>query len=197
MLDIVHHQIGQRTHVGGHQGNALGAECLQTVDQGACRSHHGGQALVGARHRRKIALDLPVIAPAHRHDGDQARRAHHVHAGIRQFGRAAQTFLVHGLQFFLRHLVHAHAAGMKGEALRMLRLAGAQHGRDLRFHRGVGTRHDLADAESAGHGNVLPQDSVKGNPGVLHHLGKALVVSAHGTRHFSRARRPGLEAEAG
>src|SRR6218665_209212 len=67
----------------------------------------------------------------------------------RRVAGASGVVGVHRGQFFLGHLLHPHAAGMEGAAFRLEALARAQDGRDLGLHCGVGTRHDLADAEGA------------------------------------------------
>ena len=62
-----------------------------------------------------------------------------------------------------RHDVHSHAARMKGEPLGRNGLARAKHRRELRFHRGIGARHDLADAKGprgAGARLTVPRHSV-------------------------------------
>jgi hypothetical protein len=60
---------------------------------------------------------------------------------------AQRSLQVHRRQFFLRHLVHAHSARMKGEAFGADALAGPQHRGDFGFHRRIGVGHDLLDAK--------------------------------------------------
>ena len=55
-------------------------------------------------------------------------------------------FGIHRLEFFLRHLLHPHAAGMKGEAFRLNGFARAQHGGDFGLHCGVGAGDNLPDS---------------------------------------------------
>ena len=65
----------------------------------------------------QFALHVAAMAELHRHDGLEARRAHHVDPGVGLFRGAAQTLAIHRLELLFRHLVHAHPAGMEGEAL--------------------------------------------------------------------------------
>ncbi|MNN82166.1 hypothetical protein D3C81_1990710 [compost metagenome] len=89
-----------------------------------------------------------MVATAHRHDGNQTGIAEHIDAGIAELQRATVRFGIHGGQLFLLDRLHAHAAGMERETLRAHQLAGGQHGGDLGFHGGVGTRDDLTDPEN-------------------------------------------------
>jgi len=94
-----------------------------------------------------------VVTVPHGHDGHQAGITQHVDLRIAELERAAVAFGIHRRQFVLLHGLHAHAAGMEGEAVvRADLLVGQQHGRHFGFHRGVGARHDLADAVGLAHG---------------------------------------------
>jgi hypothetical protein len=145
VFDVVDHHARQRFHIRSDDGHTLGPHGLQAFDQGAGAGNDRRGQAVGHRDFMQAALRLAVITPAHAHDGDQAGVTHDVHARIRQLKRAAVGVAVHRGQLFLRDRLHAHAAGMKREALGQHPLARAQHGRDFRFHGGVGTGHDQPD----------------------------------------------------
>jgi hypothetical protein len=117
------------------------------MDEGAGAGDHGGFGAVGARDAGQPRFGFAVVALAHAHDGDEAGVAEHVDAGIGEFERTAVGIAVHGLELVLGHLLHPHAARMKGEALGLDAFAGPEHRRDFGFHGGVRARDDLADAE--------------------------------------------------
>jgi hypothetical protein len=77
----------------------------------------GRGGAVAGRALGQAGLRDAVVALAHGHDGHQAGIAQHVHARIAQLQRAAVAFGIHGGQLFLHHLLHAHAAGVEGEAV--------------------------------------------------------------------------------
>src|SRR6478735_8570135 len=116
------------------------------MDQGAGAGYDGGGCVILPSDAMKSRLGFPVIALAHAHDRDQAGVTEHVDTRIRQLQRAAIGIAVHRCEFLLGHLLHPHAAGVKGETLRLDALARPEHRRNLRLHRGVGARYDLTDA---------------------------------------------------
>ncbi|MNY15006.1 hypothetical protein D3C86_1481980 [compost metagenome] len=146
VLDVVHHQFGQGFHVGCYQGDAPGAQHLEAVDQGAGAGDDAGFGFVVAHHLAQARLGFTVVAASHRHDSHQAGIAQYINPGVGQLEGATVGLGVHGGQLFFLHMLHAHARGVVGEAFRADQLARAEHRRDFGFHRGVGARHDLANA---------------------------------------------------
>src|ERR1700694_5598453 len=90
-----------------------------------------------------------MIAAAHGHNSDQARVTDDVSFRVCKLHSAAQTVAIHRLQLLLYDFLHAHAAGVEGEAgiLREDTLARRENCRDFRLHGGVRARHDLADSD--------------------------------------------------
>ncbi|VWB69968.1 hypothetical protein BLA6860_03280 [Burkholderia lata] len=132
------------------------APSVFSSSKSAGRRHYRDQVMIGSRDLCQSTFGHAVIAEAHGHDCDEARRAHHVHARVGEFGGTAQGSPLHRGQFLLCDLVHTHAARMEGEALsRTDRLASAKHRRNLGIHRRAGTGHDLSVAEMSGQGMVL------------------------------------------
>ncbi|MNC44736.1 hypothetical protein D3C75_936540 [compost metagenome] len=133
LADVVHHQLGQRLHVRCDDGNALGLHHMQGLDQRPGAGDHRCQRIIVGGGLLQALFRLAVIAQ-------------HIDLGVGQLDCAAVGLGVHRGQFFLLHLLHAHAAGMEGEPLGADRLACVEHRRNFGFHGGVRTRHDLADA---------------------------------------------------
>ncbi|MOA43716.1 hypothetical protein D3C78_1658940 [compost metagenome] len=119
---------------------------MQGLDQRPGAGDHRCQRIIVGGGLLQALFRLAVIAQPHGHDRHKAGIAQHIDLGVGQLDCAAVGLGVHRGQFFLLHLLHAHAAGMEGEPLGADRLARVEHRRNFGFHGGVRTRHDLADA---------------------------------------------------